>query len=306
MKLVGAVLDALDVSCESRSVVGFDDNRVQSRIRCRSFEPRRQRGEKAAERSLDLDADDRIVRSRHAGVGQVRCALRQNALVRGLHVRVSADDRRHLSIQIPAHRELLRRCFGMEVDEDDSRSSRRGFQRSHRHRPDNRRRCDDLEAAGDDESGSDHLMPGDLQRRGQVRQGAEGLGPLAGDRIDAIYGFADRSAVARTCEVTAIARHAGRVVGRPQETRLGSDVVERLLLVPDVIARGHHVDAEVEDLLANLARDTETAGRVLRVGNDEVDLMALDEAGQALTQQITSRFADDIADEEQPHEWPIG
>jgi predicted dehydrogenase len=32
--------------------------------------------------------------------------------------------------------------------------------------------------------------------RGQVRQGAEGLGPLAGDRIDAIYGFADRSAVA--------------------------------------------------------------------------------------------------------------
>ena len=118
--------------------------------------------------------------------------------------------------------------------------------------------------------------------------------------------YADRSAVARTCEVTAIARHAGRVVGRPQETRLGSDVVERLLLVPDVIARGHHVDAEVEDLLANLARDTETAGRVLRVGNDEVDLMALDEAGQALTQQITSRFADDIADEEQPHEWPIG
>jgi len=34
--------------------------------------------------------------------------------------------------------------------------------------------------------------------------------------------------------------------------------------------------------------------------------MALDEAGQALTQEITSRFADDIADEEQPHEWPIG
>ena len=59
-------------------------------------------------------------------------------------------------------------------------------------------------------------------------------------------------------------------------------------------------------MLANLARDTETAGRVLGVGNDEVDLMALDEAGQALTQEITSRFADDIADEEQPHEWPIG
>src|SRR5207248_6034517 len=32
--------------------------------------------------------------------------------------------------------------------------------------------------------------------RGQVRRGAEGLGPLAGDRIDAIYGFAGRSAVA--------------------------------------------------------------------------------------------------------------
>ena len=71
--------------------------------------------------ACDLDADDRIVRPGHADVGQVGGALRQDALVGGLHVRVRADDRRDLAVEVPAHRDLLRGRLGVEVDEDDPR-----------------------------------------------------------------------------------------------------------------------------------------------------------------------------------------
>jgi predicted dehydrogenase len=46
---------------------------------------------------------------------------------------------------------------------------------------------------------------------GQVRQGAEGIGPLAGDRIDAIYGFQGSSAVAHLA--TARPKEPGRRFG---------------------------------------------------------------------------------------------
>ena len=68
---------------------------------------RRHAGEEAAERGLDGDADDRIVRSGHADVGDVRRAFRQDALVGGLHVRVGAEDRRDAAVEMPAHRQFL-------------------------------------------------------------------------------------------------------------------------------------------------------------------------------------------------------
>ena len=46
--------------------------------------------------------------------------------------------------------------------------------------------------------------------------------------------------------------HAGRVVGRAKQPRLGGDVVDRLLLVPDVIARRHHVHAVFEQRVADV------------------------------------------------------
>ena len=111
---------------------------------------------------------------------------------------------------------------------------------------------------------------------------------------------ADRPAVvASRATIAAVARRAGRVVGRPQQPRLGADVVERFLLVPDVVARGHHVDAAVEQLVADLARDAEAGGRVLGVGDDEVDRVAVDEGRQPVLDQVAPGPADDVADEEQ-------
>ena len=96
--------------------------------------------EKPPERRLDLDADDRIVRAGHADVGQIRRALRQDALVGRLHVRVRADHGRHLAVEVPAHGDLLRRRLGVEVDEDDRAPASRSASIS-RARPRTDRRC---------------------------------------------------------------------------------------------------------------------------------------------------------------------
>src|SRR6185503_12292599 len=110
---------------------------------------------------------------------------------------------------------------------------------------------------------------------------------------------ADRGARARAREIAALARRPGRVVRGPEETRLGADVIERFLLVPDVIARGHHLDAPVEQLVPDLAGDPEPRRGVLRVGDDEIDAVVLDEAGEPLPHELAAGTADDVADEQQ-------
>ena len=58
----------------------------------------------------------------HADIGQARRAARQDAFVRGLHVRVRADHRRHFAIEVIAERDFLRRRLGVHVDEDHLRA----------------------------------------------------------------------------------------------------------------------------------------------------------------------------------------
>ena len=110
----------------------------------------------------------------------------------------------------------------------------------------------------------------------------------------------DRAAVRRARQVAAVARDAGGVVGRPEEPRLDADVVERFFLVPDVVAGRHHVDAPSQELIADLAGDAEAGRRVFGVGDDDVDLMVVDERGQTALDELASRPPDDVADEENP------
>ena len=112
---------------------------------------------------------------------------------------------------------------------------------------------------------------------------------------------ADRAAVARFDHARAAARRAGGVVGRTQQAALGRDVVHRFLLVPDVIARRHHVHAVLEQRIADVLGDAEAGGRVLGVGDHEVDAVVIDEPLQPLAQELAAGPADDVADEEQPH-----
>src|SRR5204862_7176145 len=78
-------------------------------------------------------------------------------------------------------------------------------------------------------------------------------------------------AVSRPRHIAAVARRTAGIVGRTQKSGLRADVVERLLLVPTVILRGHDVVDVVKYLIAAVARHTEADGGVFRVITDEVD-----------------------------------
>ena len=112
---------------------------------------------------------------------------------------------------------------------------------------------------------------------------------------------ANRLAGARPAEITAAARDAGREVRRAQQLRLPRDVVEDFLLVPDVIAGGHDVDAVPEDGIGNVAGDAEARGRVLDVGDHEVDVALLDERRDGPLRDLASRLAEDVSDEQDAH-----
>jgi hypothetical protein len=106
---------------------------------------------------------------------------------------------------------------------------------------------------------------------------------------------------ARPSPVRAAARHPGGVVGRAEQSWLGADVLDHFLLGPDVIARGHHVDARFEKRVADVLRDAETGGRVLRIGDDEIGIQPIDEPPQSLADDFAARLSDDVADEEDLH-----
>ena len=104
----------------------------------------------------------------------------------------------------------------------------------------------------------------------------------------------------------AIAGKAGLEVGRAQDAagailaigRHGVQIVDQLALVPDVIAGGEHVRAQVEEVFGDLRGDAEAAGGVLSIDDDEFDVVGLTDMPDVLADDLSSRAAEDIADEE--------
>ena len=117
---------------------------------------------------------------------------------------------------------------------------------------------------------------------------------------------ADLVAVLRARDQRPAAGHAVRIVRGPQQPRLDRDVVQHLFLVPDVIAGRHHVDAGLEDGVADFARHAEAARRIFRVGHDEVDLVAFDQRPQRPHDEVAADLAKDVTDEEKRHRISIG
>src|SRR5437879_3919063 len=83
----------------------------------------------------------------------------------------------------------------------------------------------------------------------------------------------------------------GGDVRRAQEQVLLRDVLDDLLLVPDVVARGQHVGAGLEDLARDQRGDAEAARGVLDVDDGEVDRVLLAEPRQELRDRLAPGLA---------------
>ena len=83
-------------------------------------------------------------------------------------------------------------------------------------------------------------------------------------------------ALSALADVRAAAGLAGRVVERAQQLGDEVDHAQDLLLVPDVVARGHAVHPGVEDLVADVLGHAEAARGVLDVGDHVVHVVLLE------------------------------
>jgi hypothetical protein len=101
--------------------------------------------------------------------------------------------------------------------------------------------------------------------------------------------------------VAAVARYTGRKVGRSEQTWLELDVVECLLLVPDVIARRHDLDPGIAETFGDVSRDPHPARRILDVGNGDVDAMTVDQHRNGFAGDLSSGLAHDVTNKENLH-----
>ena len=79
------------------------------------------------------------------------------------------------------------------------------------------------------------------------------------------------------------------------------DVLEYLLLVPDVVTGGDDVRAEVEELFSDGGCEAEAAGGVFAVDDEEIDGVGLKQVGQVLVHDVPARGAEYVAYKQNLH-----
>src|ERR671923_233710 len=99
--------------------ITLDEDALDPHVTRRGFEANWHRGAHASDCEVGLDADDVVVRPRHASIGDRRCSAALHARVVRLHVRMCSDHGRDLSVQPVRHRNLLARRFAVHVQHDD-------------------------------------------------------------------------------------------------------------------------------------------------------------------------------------------
>ena len=90
-------------------------------------------------------------------------------------------------------------------------------------------------------------------------------------------------------------------VQRPQQARLLFDVIDDLALVPDMVARGQHIDPRGKQIIADLRRHAETAGRVLAIDHQKIQLQFSPQRGSGFDHRVTRRAPDNVTQKQNPH-----
>jgi len=78
-------------------------------------------------------------------------------------------------------------------------------------------------------------------------------------------------------------------------------VFEDLFFVPDVVAGGDDVRAEVEELVGDGRREAEAAGGVFAVDDEEIDGVGFKDVRKVFADDVAAGGAKDIADKEDIH-----
>ena len=263
--------DALDRGCFAGVLIAFDDDAAEARIAGRWFPSRREVGQKALDDEFLLHPNDAVVGASHADVSLEGGAFRKNASIGGRNVGMSSEDGGNASVEIPAHGDFFGSSFGVYIDKNDFRS-------------------DLLE---------------------QLVGYAEGV--IVTRKKDAALQIHDcvGNSVARFALIEAVTRSAFRIIRRPDQAsrRLAVGrllhVFHDLALVPDMIAGGDYADPLLEEFFGDLRSDAKSSGGIFAIGNDEINVMLVDNFVQVLLNHGAARPAKDVADKQNAHVRPL-
>ena len=258
--------DALNAGGAAGHGVAGDQRGAHLGVAFGGFEFAGHSGEEFFQDQILFHADYAVIGAAHAYVGLVGGSAGEHALVGGGDVGVRAQNGGDAAIQVPAHRHLLAGGFCVEVYHDDF-----GFD------------------VGEQRVGGVEGIVGGVHENAALELDHRvGNAALRGSLIDAPAGNAGLEIGGTQDSPPALVALGGRGVHR----------VDQLALVPDVIAGGQHVRAQVEKLLGQRRRNAEAAGGVFGVDDDEFDVVRFTEMADVLAHDAASRAAEDVADEE--------
>jgi hypothetical protein len=260
--------EALDVVGAASGSVAGDEGGTHLGVALGGLEFAGHSGEEAREDELFFYADDRVVGAGHAYVGLVSSAVGEDALVGRGDVCVCTKKGSDAAVEIPAEGYFFAGGFAVEVEEDDL----------------------------------------GLDFAEEFVGLTEGV--IAGGHEDAALEVHDSVGLAsgQLALVDAEAWRAHSVVGGTKDAAtadvgVGGDghVFEDLFFVPDVVAGGDDVGAEIEEFFCDGRGDAEAAGCVFAIDDEEIDGVGLDDVGQVFTYDMAASGAKDVADEEDIH-----
>ena len=117
-------------------------------------------------------------------------------------------------------------------------------------------------------------------------------------------GDEDARAVAGIKNARALARRTLRIIGGTQELVVALAEGNRLLLVPDMVARRHHIGAGIDGLEVDILGDAETAGGIFTVDDDEIELQIGNQSRQPVPDRRASGLAHHVSEKKKSHSPP--
>jgi hypothetical protein len=85
-----------------------------------------------------------------------------------------------------------------------------------------------------------------------------------------------------------------RIVGRTQQAHLLVDTGQHFLFVPNMVAGGNDIDPGIKEFPDRIGGDPETGGGIFAVGDNQINIVSVDQPAQTLAQGKSPRLPDDI------------
>ena len=221
-------------------------------------------GQAAAEtpyHGLTGAAENGVIRSAHACIGEVGGAMGEDRVIGRLYVRVGADDSGYLTIEHASHGDFFAGGFGVEIHEHDLDTQL-------------------MQAQGFIIGPDERVFQGRLH---------EGSTLCLHDGDFAFFGIKNDSAGTGG---------AFGVIARPQQPWLGGEIVDDFCLIPDVVARGDDGGTCAEQIDGDLWRDAASRCGVLAVDDGKIDVFPTFDFRQKLLYGFSTGFANDVAEKE--------